>query len=175
MKKKSYRPRSTLLTPQDILRRNAKLKQELVERVITDRWTNLDQFLQAGEYAHGAWLDMADMANVAEHLARVGIGSGSQADTILRDAQEALAYCRQERLARGTYALRSDEREIVRERLTLLIELHQLQLRSCTHAEFETAYNAAQRRLEQARAGNASPAAIVVLGRIADPTFDGPL
>lgn len=175
MKKKSYRPRSTLLTPADIFRRNTKLKPEQVERLITDRWTNLDQLLQAGDPAQGAWLDMADMANVAEHLARIGIGSGDAASAIIRDAQEALAYCRQERLARGTYALRSDERAIVQERLGLLIELHQLQLSNCTHGEFEAAYTAAQRRLQQARAGNSSPNAIVVLGRIADPAFDGQL
>ncbi len=113
------------------------------------------------------WRGLADTANVAETLAQMGLGGGPDADLTIRQAQEALAWMMQERLERGTWALRADERAEVSERLTWLVSVHAVQMQHCSYGEFERAWHRTHERVRQARAGNAPRGALVVEGQIA--------
>lgn len=137
-----------------------------VQRMRTIGTTALEHLLM-GRDCGMHWRSLADIANMAEGLARIGVGSGPEAEQVIEDAQEALAYVQQERQARGTWALHASEREEVRGRVGWLISLHVTQLQGCSVALFERAYRETQERIAQARAGNASPDAIVIEGEIA--------
>jgi hypothetical protein len=126
----------------------------------------MERLLRGGPDASACWRDMADVANVAEQLAELRIGSGPEADAVIADAQEALGYMHQERMARGTWALRAEERDLIVPRLELLVRLHELQLEVCSYGEFERAYQAVVRKVTQARAGNAPAGAIVLEGLV---------
>lgn len=143
-----------------------KLRGEDVERQIRIITMSIDALLKAGDQAEEAWESLADSVNVAESLSSIGIGRGADADIILRQAQEALAYVRQERIERNTWALRAEDRVEVRLRLELLRDLHKVQLGTCSYAEFERAFRKTQERVKQARAGNAPADAVVVHGQI---------
>lgn len=126
----------------------------------------LERLLRAGPDAAACWRDMADVANLAEQLALLRIGGGPEALAAIDEAQHALGYMHQEHQARGTWALRAAEREVIVPQLELLVRLHELQLDVCSYGEFERAYQAAVRKLTQARAGNAPPGAIVLEGQV---------
>ena len=113
------------------------------------------------------WRSLADTANMAETMVGLGLCAGAKARQVVADAQEALAYAQQERGERGTWALRAQEREEMRERLGWLIALHREQLAACSYSEFEQAYQRTCARIAQARAGNAPAGALVVEGELA--------
>lgn len=144
----------------------AKLLPAEVQRMRTIGTTALEQLMMGRDCAQ-AWRDLAEIANMAEGLARIGVGSGPEGEQVIEDAQEALAYVQQERQARGTWALHASEREEVRGRLGWLISLHATQLQGCSYTLFERAYQATQVRIAQARAGNAAAGDIVIEGEIA--------
>jgi hypothetical protein len=125
------------------------------------------ELLMKGHDCLPSWRSLADTANMAESLCRIGVGSGTEAERVIVEAQEALAYVMQERQTRSTWALHASEREEVRGRLGWLISLHVTQLQGCSHTLFERAYQDTQRRVAQAVAGNAAPGAIVIEGEIA--------
>jgi hypothetical protein len=137
-----------------------------VQRMRVIGTTALDQLLMGRDCAQ-AWRSLADIANMAEGLARIGVGSGPEGEQVIEDAQEALAYVQQERQSRGTWALHASEREEVRGRLGWLISLHVTQLQGCSRTLFERAFQDTQERIAQARAGNAPAGAIVIEGEIA--------
>jgi aminoglycoside phosphotransferase len=141
-----------------------KLSREDVQRQIGIVSTAISYLMTAGDEAGKAWIDLADTANMTETLAQMRIGGGDEAEQIVRDAQQALAYMRQERIERGTWALRAEERIEIRMRLELLRDLHRVQLSECSYGEFERAYRMTVERLRQARAGNAAAGTIVIEG-----------
>ena len=151
---------------QRTIRGAAKLLPADVQRQANIMASAIDTLLAGGAAAGAAWLDLADTANLAETLSANGLGRGQDADIVLRQAQEALAYLAQERASRGTWALRAEERVEVRLRLELLRDLHRVQLQACSYGEFERAYTATAERVRQARAGNAPADAVVVEGLI---------
>lgn len=122
--------------------------------------------LLAGHPGSDCWKSMADAANIAETLASMGIGGGPEAEQVIADAQEVLAYMAQEHASRGTWALHAAERDEVRHRLLWLASVHGAQLEHCSYGEFDRAYQATRERVSQARAGNAPAGAIVVEGLI---------
>lgn len=122
--------------------------------------------LSGADDAMTHWTSLADTANLAETLEAAGLGSGDQAREVVSLAQEALAYMHQERQARGTWALRSDERALIADRLQALRALHETQLAASSYGEFEQAYHRTEQRLRQARAGNAPRGAIVIEGMV---------
>ncbi len=144
----------------------AKLRPADVSRQIAIVGVAIDRLLAAGADADAAWRDLADTANVAETLADMRIGGGLQARLAIQHAQEALAYCAQERAERGTWALRAGDRIEIRMRLELLRDLHRTQLSECSYGEFERAFNLTVERLRQARSGNAPRDAVVVEGLV---------
>lgn len=109
------------------------------------------------------WRSLADTANMAESLAALRIGSGADADRIIRSAQRALADIHARLQAGRGRALHHHEVEA----LQWLISPHRMQLAECSYSEFDRAFRATRERISQARAGNAPRDAIVVEGLIA--------
>ena len=144
----------------------SKISAEDVARQVAAMRIAIDGLL-AGHNGSDCWRSMADAANVAESLAELGIGGGEEARQVIAEAQEALAWIVQERRERGTWALRADERDEIRRRLTWLASVHATQLSHASYSEFERAYQATARRVQQARAGNAAKGSIVIEGVIA--------
>lgn len=152
---------------QRTIRGAAKLLPADVQRQTAIVSSAIERLLAASQDASAAWSDLADTANIAETLAGMRLGSGPDAERIIADAQEALAYMAQEHASRSTWALRAEERIEIRMRLELLRDLHRVQLQACSYAEFERAFHATVERLRQARAGNAPAGAIVIEGLLA--------
>jgi hypothetical protein len=144
----------------------SKINAEDVARQVTAMRVAIDGLL-SGQNGSDCWRSMADAANVAESLTEIGIGAGDEALQVIAEAQEALAWIVQEYRERGTWALRADERDEIRRRLTWLSSVHATQLSHASYGEFERAYQATARRVQQARAGNAAKGAIVIEGVIA--------
>lgn len=134
----------------------------------TDVATQVSTITRAqAEFARGQncaahWLSLADTANMAETFAAMGLGAGDDADEVISRAQQALHDVHQRHAHRGTWTLYADEIDA----LHWLVRLHQVQLSSCTFGEFERAMAATERRLDQARRGNAPAGALVVVGQI---------
>lgn len=160
--RKAYRPRPLLdpvaramvgvrtLAPRDVQGQIAIARAALAE-------------LGRGADVQRHWRSLADTANMAESLAGLRIGSGPEADHVIRSAQQALAdiHARLQRGAgRALYAAEVSA-------LTWLVQLHAVQLEACSHDEFDAAYRATERRISQALAGNAAAGAIVIEGEIA--------
>lgn len=108
------------------------------------------------------WRSLADTANMAESLCRLGIGSGADAERVVHQAQHALADIHGRLQAGRGRALYGTEVDA----LQWLISLHTTQLQACSYAEFDAAFTATRQRISQARAGNAPRGAIVVEGEI---------
>lgn len=109
------------------------------------------------------WRSLADTANMAETLAGMGLGSGPEADRAIHAAQAALHQVHQRHTQRGTWALRAAELEA----LHWLVQLHEVQLTACSYGELDAALRRTAHRIAQARSGNASRDAIVVVGDMA--------
>lgn len=144
-----------------------RLSAEDVAMMISTANRALQALLLAQADAGEHWRSLADLANVAETLAGMGVGGGPDAQLVIRHAQEALAWLMQERRDRGTWALRADERAEVSDRLTWLVSVHAVQMQHCSYGEFERAWKQTYERVRQARAGNAPADAVVVEGLIA--------
>lgn len=108
------------------------------------------------------WLSLADTANMAETLASMRLGSGEEADRVIQAAQQALADVHARHTERGSWTLYADEIDA----LHWLVALHAVQLGAASYGELEDAFHRTARRLEQARAGNASPGSLVITGAI---------
>lgn len=122
--------------------------------------TALLQFLQ-GIDCERHWASLADTANMAETLAGMGLGSGPHADAVIERGQQALAAVHQRQAERGTWTLYPAEIDD----LHWLVALHcRTQLPATSYGELETALDRTRNRIAQARAGNASPTAIVLVG-----------
>jgi len=122
-----------------------------------------------GENCNAHWCSLADAANMAETLAAMGLGSGEEADRVVRDAQRALHDVHQRHASRGTWTLYADEIEA----LHWLVRLHcTTQLPACSYGEFSDAFERTQNRLRQALAGNAPVGALVVSGAIGSASGD---
>ncbi len=148
------------------IRGAAKLLPADVQRQTSIVTSAIERLLAASKDATDAWRDLADTANIAETLASMRIGGGTDARLVIQSAQEALAYMAQEQAERGTWALRADDRIEIRMRLELLRDLHRTQLSECSYGEFERAFTTTVERLKQAKAGNAPAGAIVVEGLV---------
>lgn len=118
--------------------------------------------LGRGQHTAQHWRSLADVANMAESLAALGIGTGQQARDIVHTAQVTLAAIHA-RLQAGQRALHA--REI--DALQWLISLHHTQLQACSYREFEAAFHGTRNRIAQARAGNAGRGVVVVEGDLA--------
>ncbi|MBL8350499.1 MAG: hypothetical protein JNL87_09300 [Burkholderiaceae bacterium] len=122
-----------------------------------------------GEFSRGIrcafhWNSLADVANVAQTLAGMGLGSGREADAVTGAAQGALQAVHQRQAAGGSWTLYATELDA----LTWLVRLHTtVQLPACSYGEFDEAFRATHRRLRQTLAGNASPGAVLVAGDLA--------
>ena len=120
----------------------------------------LQQFCQ-GINCDAHWCSLAGTANMAETLAGMGLGSGPHADAVIERGQQALAAVHQRRTERGTWTLYPTEIDD----LHWLVALHcRTQLPATSYGELETALDRTRNRIAQARAGNASPGAIVLSG-----------
>lgn len=108
------------------------------------------------------WRSLADVANLAETLAGMGLGAGPEADRVIAEAQTALGAVFERRQQTGTWQVDDQQGES----FEWLAALHKTQLRDCTYGEFETAYRRTAERLRQAIKGNAPRRAVVVTGQI---------
>jgi hypothetical protein len=120
------------------------------------------------EFARGIdcarhWLSLADTANMAETLAGMGLGSGTEAHAVIQRAQQAPHDVHQRHEARGTWTLWADEIDT----LKWLVQLHHVQLGACSYSEFARAFDVTRERITQARAGNA-PAGALVVGQLVE-------
>lgn len=116
-----------------------------------------------GQQCPDHWRSLADVANMAESLADIGIGAGADARTVIEAAQRTLHDVAVRHRARGSWTLYAHELDA----LQWLATLHHTQLAACSYSEFERALHATQQRISQARAGNAPAGAIVVQGALA--------
>lgn len=141
------------LPPEDVARQG-----QIVQQAV-------DEFCK-GEHCAAHWRSLADTANMAETLASMGLGAGADADRVINAAQQTLHDVHQRHATRGTWTLYADEIDS----LHWLAQLHHVQMAACSYGEFAEAFTTTANRLQQARAGNASPHAIVVVGDLA--TFE---
>lgn len=110
-----------------------------------------------------AWRSLADVGNMAETFAGMGLGSGPDADELIQAGQEALQSIFHRRVASGDWILTEDEHEA----LAWLVRLHcGVQLTAASYGEFERAFIRTRNRVAQALAGNAPRGAMVVSGDI---------
>ena len=109
------------------------------------------------------WQSLADVGNVAETMASMGLGSGEQADQIIATAQNALRDVFLKRQIMGVWALEEPQAEA----LEWLVALHcGTQLPAASYGEFERAYVVTANRQRGALSGNAPPGVTVVTGQI---------
>lgn len=121
----------------------------------------VDEFARGHNCAFN-WSSLADTANMAETLAGMGLGAGADAERVINDAQRTLADVHHRHTARGSWTLWADEIQA----LQFLASLHKVQLTHTSYGELDAALTRARQRLEQARAGNASANAVVVVGQM---------
>jgi hypothetical protein len=156
---KKYRPRSVHTNAVHIAINGAcRLSKVDVEALCNEQRTALLQF-SAGERCADNWRRLADAANISETMAAMGLGSGPQADAAIADAQQALAAVAQRQKQRGTWTLYPAELDA----LHWLLRLHTVQLEVCSYSEFCAALESTQRRIRQARQGNAPAGAVLVV------------
>lgn len=161
--RKPYRPRAVhnnavqvaitgahKLPPQDVARQMALARQALAE------------FTRA-QHCPAHWRSLADVANLAESLALLGIGGGADAQRVIRQAQAALHGVATRHADGRSWTLYADELAA----LQWLLTLHHMQLGECTYTEFDRAFTATRNRIAQARAGNAPAGAVIVEGELA--------
>lgn len=120
-----------------------------------------------GEFTRGIdcgrhWMTLADAGNMAETLCTMNLGAGADAERVIQDAQRALADVHGRREQGGSWTLHADEIDALR----WLVQLHVTQLGACSYREFETAFQRTAHRISQARAGNASPDTVVLVGQV---------
>ena len=158
--RKRYRPRAVALNATQIaINRVGKLSPEDVDGQVGLARRALREFACGVECARH-WCGLADVANMAETLSRMGICSGPDAQTILDDAMAALSAVHTRHRQRGTWTLYPAELDALRWMTTL----HARQLSECDYGEFDGAYKTTSERMRQARAGNAPAGAVVVCG-----------
>lgn len=160
--RKAYRPQPLHLNAHQIaMAKVHKLRQTDLAGQYAVMDTALRSFAAGHDCAHH-WRSLADVANVCESLAAMGIGAGSQADEIIRSAQRVLHDVLQRHRSRATWTLYPLELDT----LYWLLALHKRQLAECDHSEFSRALDQTHARIAQARAGNAPAGAIVIEGEI---------
>jgi hypothetical protein len=118
--------------------------------------------LRTGAGDWPAWCAMADGMNVAEQLALRGIVSDRMAE--ISAAQAALHALYLRHGERGGWTLRGTELAALR----LGRFFHFAQLSYCSQGELRDAIQAVQRKVGAALAGNASPKALVCVGRLGE-------
>lgn len=161
-RKAAYRKRDCYANAVQIaINRVRKLSAADVAMQSTLAATAVREFSQ-GINCAARWRDLADISNLTESLSRLRICSGDQADELIAGAQQALADVHVRHAERGTWTLYADEIDV----LQWLVSLHTKQLQECSYGEFEDALQQTKHRLEAARAGNASPNAVVVMGLV---------
>jgi hypothetical protein len=165
--RRAYRPQPTFVNSIDrAIVGSALIEPRLLAMQSRVQRAALTGLLRGGRGADtlAHWRSLADAANMAEQLERMGLGSGPQAVGVIQAGQHALASVWQRQAAGGSWTLHASEADALR----WLVQLHDVQLAACSHAEFEAAFQATRRRVEQAQKGNAPPGAIVLGGDIGD-------
>ena len=115
------------------------------------------------------WRSLADTANMAHTLARMRLGGGPDAERIIGEAMQALAAVRMRSETRGTWTLYAEELVALEWLVTLYCTI---QVPAATYGEFNKALHDTNRRLNQARAGNAPAGAITIFGDMAGQKFE---
>ncbi len=139
-----------------------KLPDSDVTGQITLVREHLAHMLTGAPTAAESWKSLADVANMTETLAQMRIGSGDDAERVIAEAQESLAWLWTTATERGTWALRADERQTVEERLDWLIRLHELQMRAVSIREYAKAFERCRARMAAARRGQVGRGVTVV-------------
>lgn len=114
---------------------------------------HLAHMLTGAPTALESWKSLADVANMTETLASMRIGSGDDAERVIAEAQESLAWLWKTARDRGTWALKADERQTVEERLDWLIRLHEIQMRAVSISEYARAFDRLKARIQAAQRG----------------------
>ena len=110
------------------------------------------------------WRSLADIANMAETLAGMGLGGGPDANAVITESQQALADILQRRSTSQHWATTEPERDA----LGWLLRLHcDIQIPATSYGEYERAFQKTRNRVQQAAAGNAGRGTVVVIGDFA--------
>jgi len=160
--RRAYRPGKVYLNAHHIaMAKVHTLQRDDVAQQLATVEHALSQFTRGVDCA-AHWRSLADVANVAEQLGLLGIGSGAQADEVVATAQRVLAEVQLRRRVRGSWTLYAPELDA----LKWLQALHREQLQKCDYTEYERALAATHEKVSQARAGNAPAGALVIQGDI---------
>lgn len=150
---RKYRPRPVLSNTVAIAINRARvLSHDDVERQMGVIRTAQLQFAQ-GLHCEIHWRSLADVCNLAQTLASMGLARGHDATRVIDDARKALFDVDQRHSAGGSWTLYPAELDA----LAWLVSLHQVQLEACSFGEFEDAMQRTGERMRQVRAGNAPP------------------
>lgn len=152
MKKRSaYRPRPVHLNAvQRAMQRAATLSAEDQRNLWQIVEASRAAFLRQDE-PRDQWKNMADVFNVAERLAALGICSDEASRGAIESAQDVLSRVWLEVGQGGSWTLRPTEVQA----LDAGLQIHRLQLRFCSLGEYERATAQVRERVEQYRNGNA--------------------
>jgi len=128
-----------------------KIPQADVEAQFVSLRAHLDFLLSGAPNADVSWRSMADVSNVTETLSGMRIGSGPDAKRVILEARRALAEARERAKSRGSWAMRSEERQALREALEWLLSLHEIQMREASIREYSRAYDRTRAKTAAAR------------------------
>lgn len=126
---------------------SAKLPRQDVDGQLASLRAHAEHLLSGAPTAETSWRSIADSSNMAETLAKMRIGGGKQALQIIGDAQRALAKARDNAKARGSWAMRAEDRDELREAVDWLLSLHQIQMQEVSVREYAEAFRKTQARM----------------------------
>ncbi|WP_396180002.1 hypothetical protein [Flavobacterium sp.] len=101
------------------------------------------------------WMALADVANVAEALAKLGIASNLAAE--IQAAHAALADVFSHQQATGRWECTAPQLAAIDE----LLWIYGVQINHCSHGELDAAKRHVREIVTQARAGNGAPGTVV--------------
>jgi hypothetical protein len=148
--RKKYRPREcSTLSPWRAITNASLLPAAEAGRCAQVMWTAFDNLKRGQDPATQIDI-LADVLNIAENLADVGICSDETSRQLINWAQLCLVEITQRLHASGTSALRSQEIRVIDEGLTRYV----IQLQNATHGEYEEALRRTVARMQAALRGD---------------------
>lgn len=157
MNRKPRQPRPIVANPVALaIELAAKLspaEQAELTRIAASAFTGL----RTGREPKQAWCALADVLNIAEQLADIGICSDAQSRGLITAGQQALASLHQRHAERASWTLRVAELRALDD----AVWIARVQIEHCAKGELERAVAATRNKVRQALAGNAPAGALV--------------
>ena len=148
--RKKYRPRAaSILSPWQAITNASRIPPEEAGRCAQVMWTAFDQLKRGSEPATQIDI-LADVLNIAEQLADIGICSDDTSKQLIQWAQLSMVEVTQRMHDTGSCTLRSQEIRVIDEALQRYV----IQLNHTSHGEYQEALRRTVVRMQAARRGD---------------------